>query len=90
MLHILVTPTHFENKHLSTEHSNRIKVALTDVGAILIWAVSGAWSVWITWRSWRLRLWLIGTTRSHSGKSLSRGIVRRSYKKKKKDVKNLI
>lgn len=76
-----MTPTHFENKHLSAEDSDRIKVALADVGAILIRPVGGAGSVWTTWwGSWWV-LGRVGTTGGDSGKSLSWGTVRRSCRK---------
>lgn len=51
---------HLENKHLSPEHSDSVKVSLTDVGPVVVWALCGVWLVWPPGRGYRGGLWWDG------------------------------
>lgn len=74
---------YLENKHLSSEHSNRVKVAFTDIGPVVIRSFGGPGAVGMTRR--RLRWpWLWATGR-HGGQGLSGPAVWLTFGKKQRN-----
>lgn len=64
---------YLENKHLSSEHSNCVKVPVTDIGSIVIWSFGGPGAVRVPRRCLRWPgLWATGR---HSGQGLGRATV---------------
>lgn len=64
---------YLEDKHLSSEHSNCVKVPFTDIGSIVIWSFSCPGAVRVPRRClWWPGLWATGR---HGGQGLGRAAV---------------
>lgn len=85
---------HLKNKHFSPEHGDCVKIALADVGAVVIWTIGGARPVRpARGRSGRVLrrmgcpgVWRGWSPGGHSGESLSRRTARGSYKKQTNSI----
>lgn len=72
---------YLENKHLSSEHGDRVKVPLTDIGSIVIWSFSGPGAVRMSRRC--LRWPGLRATGCHGGQGLGGAAVWLTFKEKR-------
>lgn len=75
---------YLENKHFSSEHSNRVKVAFTDIGSVVIRSFGGPGAVRMSRR--RLRWPGLWATRRHGGQGLGGPAVWLTFGEKQTEV----